>query len=412
MSLTKLAQDGGSPVRTDKLPPRYVGVNLIGEEEKKLVCEVIDSKCLFRHYGPGTPHFANDLEREFKEYIGTKYALATATGSGAYFSAMRALEIGPGDEVIIPAFGWITDYAMVDFFGATPVFAAIDESMNISVEDFEAKITDKTKVVVIIYYQGAAARIDEIVEIAHNHGIKVFEDVAQACGCEYKGKKLGNWGDIACYSLQNNKIISCGDGGLLVTNDQKMYELAVRYHDLGLMRDTFKANLEGPQLTDAIAGQQWRINELSAAVGLAQLRKLPSIVKNCQEKAGYLRGELLRKFPNLKFRAADPKDDIGILVAFDLGSNENVQFFAKAYEAEGLVYGPTSWCETINKIPPVAVRMKENGIFEQKTFDVTNEIDLRVAKLAILPVYSDRDMSDITTAAIKVLDVMIELKMI
>ena len=363
----------------------------------------MDSQTLYRHYGPGTPHFADDLERETCEYIGCRYALATATGSGAYFCAIRALEIGPGDEVIIPAFGWITDYAMVDFFGATPVLAEIDQSMNLSVEDFEAKITERTKAVVLIYYQGGAAHVDRIVDIAHRRGIKVFEDVAQAMGCEYQGKKLGCWGDVACYSLQNNKIITAGDGGLLVTNSQKCYELAVRYHDLGLFRDSFKKNLEGPVQTPAIAGQQWRMSELTAAVSLAQLRKLPTIIKATQKNASYLRKKLTFVFPDIQFRATLPENDLGILVAFDLRSPQKVEFFAKAYEAEGLPYGPTSWCETINRIPPVAVRLKENGIFDERVFVHTECQDARMAKLAVLPVYTEADMCDMATAAVKVL---------
>ena len=409
---SRLALENGMPVRTGSLPPRYIGANLIGEEERNLICEVIESKCLFRHYGPGEPHFARDFECEFRNYIGTKYALATATGSGAYFCAMRALEIGPGDEVIIPAFGWTTDFAMVDMFGATPVFAAIDESMNISPEDFESKITERTKAVVIIYYQGGAAKVNDIVEIAHNHNIKVFEDVAQACGCEFNGKKLGTWGDIACFSLQTNKVITTGDGGVLVTNDQKMYETAVRYHDLGMLRDVFKNNLEGPPLTEAIEGLQWRIGELAAAVGLAQLRKIQTIVHSCQKKAAYLRSRLADAFTSLRFRETKPENDMGILVAFDLGSEANVKFFAQAYEAEGLVYGPASWCETMWDIPPVAVRMKENGIYENETFETTKAIDARMAKIAIIPVYDEQIMHDIATAAVKVLRAMAERGMI
>ena len=403
----QLAIEGGNPVRARPMPPLTLGASLIGAEEKALVGEVLDSKCLFRHYGASTPHFADDFEREFREQIGVRYALATATGSGAYFCAMRALDVGPGDEVIIPAFGWITDYVMVDLFGATPVLAAIDESLNLSPEDFQAKITDRTRAVVIVHYQGGAARVDEIVRIARQHDIKVFEDAAQACGGEFNGKKLGAWGDISCYSFQTNKIITTGDGGMLVTNDQDMYEKAVRYHDLGLLRNAFEANLEGPPRTAPMMGLQWRITEQAAAVGLAQLRKLPRIASDCRERAAFLRARLSEAFPRLAFRACLPENDMGILVAFDLRSADNVAFFAKAYEAEGLPYGPTSWCETLCHIPQVAVLLEKKGVRARSVFETTAGIDGRMAKLGLVPAYSREDMRDIASGSVKVLSAMV-----
>jgi len=414
MNITEslLAIDGGAPVRNQPMPPRFVGANLIGDEEKQMLEAVIDDKSLYRHYGPGRPHFVRDLEQEFSSYMGTKFALATATGSGACFCAMRALGIGPDDEVIIPAFGWITDYAMVDAFGAAPVFAAIDASMNISPEDFEAKITPRTKAVVVVYYQGGAARIDEIVAIARKHDIKVLEDNAQACGCDFKGRKVGAWGDIGCISLQGNKVITTGEGGLLVTNDQRYYEIAVRYHDLGLLRDTFKANLPGDPLTEPITGRQWRMNELTAAVGLAQLRKLPGVVTACQAKSATLRRALTTTFPSLVFRATAPEHDIGILLAFDLKTAENARFFRQAYEAEGLVHGPASWCEVLCDIPEVSSQIPRNGIHDDDTFETTRSIDARMAKLAVLPVYSDQDIDDMAAGATKVLAVMFKRNML
>jgi 8-amino-3,8-dideoxy-alpha-D-manno-octulosonate transaminase len=408
----RLALDGGKPVRTKPMPPCFVGAGMIGDEEKRLVNEVLDSQSLFRHYGPGTPHFVNDFENEFRDFIGVTYALATATGSGGYFCAMRALGIGPGDEVIIPTFGWITDYAMVDNLGGVPVFAAIDESMNISPEDFNAKITARTKAVVIVYYQGGASRVDEIVAIARKHNLKILEDNAQACGCDFAGRKLGTWGDIACFSLQGNKVINSGDGGVITTNEQKLYELCVRYHDLGQLREIFKQKLEGEPLTEPCAGYQWRMNELTGAVALAQLRKLPWIIEACKKKTAFLRGRLAGKFKTMVFRATRPENDIGILLAFDLKTPENVEFFSKAYAAEGLKYGPTSWCETLCDIPPVKARMKFNGVFSPQTFEQSKAIDGRYAKLAILPVYTNEHMDNIATGALKVLAAMHERGMI
>lgn len=401
-----LAINGGAPVRTKPMPPCFVGASLLGDEEKQLLNEVIDSKTLYRHYGSGKPHFVNDFEREFRDFIGTRYALGVSSGSAACFCAMRALDIGTGDEVIVPALGWIPDYSMIDNLGATPVFAAIDDSMNLSPEDFESKITERTKAVVVVYYQGGASRVDEIVAIARKHGIKVLEDNAQACGGDFAGRKLGTWGDIACFSLQAKKVITAGDGGVIATNDQKLYELCVRYHDLGLLRDSFRQNLEAEPMTEPISGYQWRMNELTGAVALAQLRKLPWIVETCRKNAAYLRSKLADTFKTLKFRAVLPENDLGILLAFDLETPENVEFFSKAYEAEGLHYGPTSWCEALRDIPPVKARMPFNSVYSDETFERTKAIDARYAKLAVLPTYTIEDLDHMADGATKVLTVI------
>ena len=394
------ALEGGTPVRTTPLAPHFIGANLIGSEEKKFVNEAIENQSLFRHYGKCEPHFAADFEDEFAAYIGKKYALATATGSGAYFCMMKALGIGADDEVIIPAFGWVTDYNMVEMLGAVPVLAEIDESMNLSPEGFKACITEKTKAVVVIHYQGGASRLDEIVEIARANDIIVIEDVAQACGGSFKGKKLGAWGDVACYSLQNNKVITAGEGGVMVTDDQKIYELAVRYHDLGFIRPQFEKRLEKPVITEPVCGLQWRMNEMTGAVALAQLHQLDGIVANCKEKSALFRDAIKKEFPELKFRSVDPTNDIGIAVIFDLGSSENVAKFNKYYEAEGLISRATSGCQSFSMLEPTAFALKKRNYWPEA---LTNAelIDSRTAKIAVLPVYTNDDIEDLALGAIK-----------
>ncbi len=412
MNKLLLAIDGGKPVRTAPMAYQSIGSNLIGEEEMVLVKEVIESKTLFRHYGPAEPHMVDDFEAEIRCSIGSRYALATSTGSGAYFCALRALGIGPGDEVIIPAYGWITDYSSVVLSGAAPVFASIDESFNLNPEDFKVKITSRTKAVIVIHYQGAASRLDEIVKIAEEHGIKVIEDVAQACGGTFKGKKLGKWGDINCFSLQTHKMIVAGDGGFLTTDNQELFEGAVRFHDLGMIRTVFKNQLESPVITKPIPGMQWRMNELSGAVSLAQIRRLSGLIKKTKEYAGMLRNALTADIPDLKFRDVLQENDIGIIVAFNLDSRENVEYFSKAYEAEGLVYGPTSYCKTMDRIDIVRSCLEKAGTYRPDDFIKTEEIISRFAVIAILPVYSVVDIRDITMGVKKVYGFMKEKGMV
>ena len=406
----KLAIHGGKPVRTKPLARHCIGANLIGKEEKKLVCEVIDSQSLFRHCGGKCLHMVETFEKEFREFIGTRYALATSSGSAALFCAVKAMGIGKGDEVIIPAFGWISDYNAVELSGAKPVLADVDDSMNLNPEDFERKITKKTKGVIVIYYQGAASRIDEIVKIARRHNIKVIEDVAQALGGTYGGKMLGSLGDVSIFSFQHNKIITTGDGGILATNDQETYERAARYHDLGALRPVFKKNLEKDVITEAFPGYQWRMNELTGAVALAQLRKVPAIIKAVKSRSKELRSVLIREFPDIRFRVVQTENDMGIVIEINLGSEERVKKFRETYEAEGLIFGATSGCGTLSKFETVSVSLKNKNAFREKDFEKSKQVEQKMAGIAVLPVYTRKDMNDIARGAIKVLSGLALLK--
>jgi dTDP-4-amino-4,6-dideoxygalactose transaminase len=405
---SKLALEGGKPIRTKPMEYQSIGANLIGSEEMRLVSEVIESQTLFRHYGPAKPHMVDDFENEIRTLIDSRYALATSTGSGSYFCALNALNFSAGDEVIIPAYGWITDYSAVVLAGAVPVFASIDESFNLNPEDFKKKITTRTKAVIVIHYQGASSRLDEIVEIAGEYGISVIEDVAQACGGSFNGKKLGKWGEVNCFSLQSHKMIVSGDGGFLTTDNQELFEKAVRFHDLGMIRTTFEKQLESPIITKPIPGMQWRMNELSGAVSLAQIRKLPGIIDKTKKFSAALRDTIKEEFPEIKFRDVKPENDLGIIVAFDLGSSENAAYFMKAYEAEGLVYGPTSYCQTMDKIDVVRSCLEDAGMYNPEDFIKTEEIVNRFAILSILPIYSEEDIKEISLGVRKVCRAMEE----
>ena len=194
MSDQQLALEGGQPIRRQPFAYQCIGGNLIGDEELALITEVIRSKTLFRHYGPQKPHMVDDFEQSICELVGSRYALGLATGSGAWFCAVAAMDLHPGDEVIIPAFGWITDYSSISLAGAVPVFADVDDSLNLNPEAFGARITPRTRAVIVIHYQGGASRLDEIVAIARKRGIAVVEDVAQACGGLLRREAAGNLG--------------------------------------------------------------------------------------------------------------------------------------------------------------------------------------------------------------------------
>jgi dTDP-4-amino-4,6-dideoxygalactose transaminase len=268
-------------LRTRPVPG--LGLAAIGSEEEALVLEVLRSKALFRYNGldPATPPAMTALlEKEFREYIGTTYALAVTSGSGALEVAMAAAGIGPGDEVIVTAWSWIACFTAIVRIGAKPVLAEIDESLNLDPKEIARLTTPRTRAVLVIHYQGAPADMERIQHEAHRRGLFVIEDCAQSIGSSYRGRKVGTWSDIATFSFQANKTMTSGEGGMVVTRDGWLYERAVRFHDLGNYR-LYHAGIQ-PARGEAFAGGQFRMSELTAAVALAQLRKLDGLRAHCR----------------------------------------------------------------------------------------------------------------------------------
>jgi len=338
-------------------PSKLLGASLIGEEELKELEDVVTQKSPFRFYGIGTPRKVREFEQNVNSYFGVKYSLAVSSGSAALFCATAALGVGPGDEVIMPAFSWYSDFNAIAGIGALPVFADIDESLNLDPGDFERKITSRTKAVIVIHYQGGPAKMDEILEVAGKHNIKVIEDCAQAFGGQYKGRFLGTMGDIAIASFQNNKMITCGEGGILYTNNEEYFVRAVRYHDLGFVRPAFAEQLENKELADqdkSFVGNQYRMSELQGAFILAQFRKLPMLLAECRKKHRKLR-EFIEKSKYLSVRP-HVEGDCGITLFIKLPSKYDAEKFSKLLEESGVPVGPTSFCSNIAGNFPVSTK--------------------------------------------------------
>ena len=208
----ELAIHGGTPAKQNPDPPMYPGGMAIADEEEAGVLEVLRAKRLFRYYGPGeTESKASQLERAFAEKKGTCYAVAVTSGTAALVCGLQGIGIGPGDEVIVPAYTWIASAAAIVAAGGIPVIAEVDETLLLDPADVERKITPFTKAIMPVHMRGAPCRMDELMALANEHGLKVIEDVAQANGGSYKGRALGSFGDVGCFSLQFNKIITSGE---------------------------------------------------------------------------------------------------------------------------------------------------------------------------------------------------------
>jgi len=215
--------------------------------------------------------FINKFEDAFAKYIGTKYALTVSNGTVGLHLALVSLGIKEGDEVIVPDLTFIATANAVKYTGATPVFADIDkDTWCISPDDIRKKVTSKTKAIIPVHLYGHPADMDPILQIAKEYELYVIEDCAEAHGAEYKGKKVGSIGHCGGFSFYGNKIITTGEGGMITTNDEKIYEKARYLRDHGMSKEKRYWHTE--------IGYNYRLTNIQAALGLAQLERINEII--------------------------------------------------------------------------------------------------------------------------------------
>ena len=314
-------------------PTSYPGAQLYDEKEHAAVSQALEERSLFRWYGPGKPTKVNDFERDLARYMGAKYALAVTSGTAALHVALTALGVGPGDEVILPAWGWYSCYNAIVMTGALPVFAETDESLTMDPGDLEKKITARTRAAMVIHLAGCAADMDRILAVAHKHRVKVLEDAAQSVGAKYKGRRLSSIGDIGIFSFQISKTITAGEGGAVLTSDPLLFERAARFHDLGMLRPGHN-ELLGKAAAEQFAGVNYRMNEMSGGVMGAQLRKLDTILGRLKKNSQTVIGKI-RDLPHFQFRRLpDAEGEIGLGVHILLATKEQRDKFLAAMKAE------------------------------------------------------------------------------
>lgn len=288
------------------------GSYLIGEEEIAEVLEVLKSGHLYRYGNPEDPKFkrkVHTLEQRFAAYVGTEHAVAVNSGTSALWIAMKALGLGEGDEVIVPAYTYVATYTAALFAGATPVLAEVDDTLTLDLADVEARITDRTKAIVPVHMLGNPAQMDELMALAQRHDLIVIEDCAQAAGASYRGRRVGCMGRMGGFSLNYFKTFTAGDGGLIVTSEEELYIKAFGMHDQG-----HKPHRLGTEVGRRdILGMNFRINELTGAVALAQLAKLDGITRTLRSKKNALKSAL-GELSGVKFRRLpDPEGECGTL---------------------------------------------------------------------------------------------------
>jgi len=253
------------------------GFELFGDAERKEVNDVLESGVLMR-YGfdaMRNGHWkAKALEQELQHQLQVEHAQLVSSGTAAVSIALASAGIGAGDEVILPTFTFVASFEAIMMLGAIPVLVEIDDTLTLDPKAVKATITSRTKAIMPVHMCGSMANLDALQQICDAHDLILIEDSSQATGATYKGKPLGGIGDIGCLSLDYVKIITCGEGGAILTNNEKYYKNADHYSDHGHDHIGKDRGAE----THPFLGYNFRISELQAAVGLAQLRRLNEFV--------------------------------------------------------------------------------------------------------------------------------------
>lgn len=253
----------------------------IGKEEIEAVVEVLKSGILSEKSGRG-PRVLQ-FEKDFSKYVGAKHAVAVSSGTAALHSALLAVGIQPGDEVVVPSFTFSATAEAVVLAGGRPSFADIDaDTYAITPESIEAALTSKTKAILPVHMYGLCADMDPIMELARNRGLIVIEDAAQAHGAEYKGRRAGSIGDATCFSFYAGKNMTTGEGGMVTTNDDDLAEQMRMIRTHGEERPYWVSR----------QGHNYHMPEIAGALGIVQLKKLPGFLEERRKNAEYLTEKL------------------------------------------------------------------------------------------------------------------------
>ncbi|HTE19943.1 MAG TPA: DegT/DnrJ/EryC1/StrS family aminotransferase, partial [Armatimonadota bacterium] len=267
MATEKLAIEGGPrAVTTPRSPQRR-----FGQTEHEALLRALNNENLFRYLREDESQ-VRAFEKRFAELMGAPHCLAVSSGTAALICALVGLGIGPGDEVIIPAYTYISSAAAVLNVRAVPVIAEVDDTLTLDPADVERKITPHTRAIMPVHMRGIPSQMDELLRIARERDLRVIEDTAQACGGSYHGRRLGTLGDVGCFSLQHYKIITTGEGGAVVAADPTVIGRATMYHDAGR---PYWDGYDG----EVIPGVNYRMSELAGAIGRAQVEQLDPILE-------------------------------------------------------------------------------------------------------------------------------------
>ena len=298
----------------------------IGKEEAEAVTRVLMSGSLFRigsRYNE-----VNTFEHEFANKLGVQNCLCLASGTGGLIASLSALGVGPGDEVIVPGYTYIATAAAVLAVGAIPVIAEVDETLTMDMDDVEQKISKHTRCVIPVHIQGFPCNMDKLLALKQKYGFFIVEDACQADGGSYHGKRLGTFAECGAFSFNYFKIIGAGEGGAMVTNDIKLYERAIIYHDCGSPFWQYDKPMDEPLFT----GTTMRVSEVTGAILREQLKRLDGILADLRRiKKAIIEG--VKEVPGLRVSPSnDMEGDCGICLPFLFDNVEAADKFAVAID--------------------------------------------------------------------------------
>lgn len=324
------------------------GFELIDERERAAVNEVFDRGGVFFRHGFDAMRKnifkVREFEDTFAAALGAKHAQAVTSGTAALKVGLKALGIGAGDEVITQAHTFVATVEAIQECGATPIVTDIDWSLNMDPADLERRITPRTKAIIPVHMLGVPARMDEILRIAKAHDIPVLEDTAQGLGGSYKGKSLGTIGTVGTFSFDHGKVLTTGEGGMVVTDDEQIFLRARAYHDHG-----HESNPKFPRGEDTrqVGGFNYRMTDLQGAIGLVQLSKLPYALERQRANKAQIKSALAQ-IPGIRFRELpDEQGDAGDCLVFFLESPEAARTVAADLASQGIGFknlpGAVDW---------------------------------------------------------------------
>lgn len=358
------------------------GFELWSDAERKEVNDVLETGILMRYGfdGPRNGVWKSvELEKEICKTFGAGYAQLTSSGTAALTTAMAALGIGAGDEVIMPSFTFVASFEAVLSVGAIPVLVDVDDTLTLDPAAVRQAITNKTKCIMPVHMCGSMADMDALIAICKEHNLLLLEDACQSIGATYKGKYLGTIGDAGTFSFDFVKTITCAEGGVVLTNNKEIYTKCDGFTDHG---HDHTGTDRGADLHPFL-GYNFRISELHAAVGLAQIKRLPEFLAIQKRNHAALK-KILSKIPGIKFRRVpDATGDSCTFVSWFLPTQDITEKLVEALKAGGILAGNFYWFNnnwhyirkwdhlknsvSLNRLSPV----QEEALYKLKEQDFT-----------------------------------------
>ena len=332
-------------------------------------------------WGKRCYEYIDRFETSFREHIGTKYSIATSSATGALHMGMAALDIGPGDEVILANTNWVASIAPILYLGATPILVDIDEtSWCISTEAVKKAITSKTKVIMAVHLYGNVCEMDELTAICDQYGIYLIEDSAEAIGSEYKGKKAGSIGVFGAFSFHGTKTMTTGEGGMFVTNDINLYDKVLTLSSHG------RSKYQKKQFWPDVLGYKYKMSNVQAAIGLAQMERINELINRKREIFNFYYKELI-KIDGVSLNPIQPNCKSGfwmVNIVFSKATGVTRESLQKEFSKENIdarvFFWPLSSLDFINKEvnTPIAIDLPSRSINIPSFHDITHEEQMRV----------------------------------